>query len=530
GPEPAGGAGGTGAAEGPTDLEHLVQAMSEAAGRLGLTAPRRPWPEPLPDSVDLGDLEPAPAPAPAVPGRPPSAVLGLADDPGGQRRLPIGWDGAAGNLLLYGVAGSGTTTTLATLAWSLARRYRPDEVHLYFLDFGPGDLVALEELPHVGAVVTAHQSDRQVRLLRQLRAELDRRRQARAAGGEPSAEPAVVLLVDNWAAFAAAFDDGGPVSPREEIGRLVADGPALGLFVAITADHATAVPLAVANLVTSKLVFRLGDRHEYAGFGLTRGPAPRPGRALDVASGLEVQIARAGAAARAGARRGPRTAPPVGVLPAEVAVDALTRPGAVAPRLPDGGSVAVTVGLADATLGPAALVFRAADHASVTGPARSGKSTALCTLAAMAPADVDVIAVVPRPGSPLGAGAVGVDHVVTATAGLAGLVDPGRRQLILVDDADSVDDAGGVLAGLLGAHHPGIHVVAAARPDALRSAYGHWTRDLRRSRLGLALRPEAEDGDLFGTTLPRRHPPAPLPGRGYLVVDGAPEVIQVARP
>jgi DNA segregation ATPase FtsK/SpoIIIE, S-DNA-T family len=73
-------------------------------------------------------------------------------------------------------------------------------------------------------------------------------------------------------------------------------------------------------------------------------------------------------------------------------------------------------------------------------------------------------------------------------------------------------------------------VVAAGRSDALRSAYGHWTRDVRRSRLGLALCPEPEDGELLGATFPRRDRPAPSPGRGYLVVDGLAEVLQVARP
>jgi S-DNA-T family DNA segregation ATPase FtsK/SpoIIIE len=54
------------------------------------------------------------------------------------------------------------------------------------------------------------------------------------------------------------------------------------------------------------------------------------------------------------------------------------------------------------------------------------------------------------------------------------------------------------------------------------------------SRLGLLLQPDVDlDGDLLGTVLPRRGAVAPLaavPGRGYLVVDGRPGLVQVAAP
>ena len=57
---------------------------------------------------------------------------------------------------------------------------------------------------------------------------------------------------------------------------------------------------------------------------------------------------------------------------------------------------------------------------------------------------------------------------------------------------------------------------------------------MRRSRLGVLLQPDVDvDGDLLGTVLPRRPAMAtvaPLPGRGYLVVDGRPELVQLAAP
>ena len=47
-------------------------------------------------------------------------VVALADEPRRQTQYPVGWDLDEGNLLLFGIPGSGTTTALASLVLSLA--------------------------------------------------------------------------------------------------------------------------------------------------------------------------------------------------------------------------------------------------------------------------------------------------------------------------------------------------------------------------------------------------------------------------
>jgi S-DNA-T family DNA segregation ATPase FtsK/SpoIIIE len=73
-----------------------------------------------------------------------------------------------------------------------------------------------------------------------------------------------------------------------------------------------------------------------------------------------------------------------------------------------------------------------------------------------------------------------------------------------------------------------VHVLASARADRLRSAFRHWTTEIRRSRTGLLLRPDDLDGELLGVRLPRGGATYP-PGRGYLVTDDGLELVQVAR-
>ena len=103
----------------------------------------------------------------------------------------------------------------------------------------------------------------------------------------------------------------------------------------------------------------------------------------------------------------------------------------------------------------------------------------------------------------------------------------GESVVLFVDDAESLDDPTRALERLLASRPHGLNVVIAGRADAIRSAYGHWTAQVRRSRMGIALRPNLDaDGDIFGLALPRRLGPFP-PGRGCLIRDGDVEVIQV---
>ena len=117
-----------------------------------------------------------------------------------------------------------------------------------------------------------------------------------------------------------------------------------------------------------------------------------------------------------------------------------------------------------------------------------------------------------------------IDAVLTEVAADA------APQLVLVDDADLYEDPTHALTQLLGMRRPDLHVIAAGRADALRTNYGHWTTEIRRSRQGFALRPEDMDTELWNVSLPRHRPVHLETGRGYLVANGHPELTQGARP
>ncbi|MGH2915264.1 MAG: FtsK/SpoIIIE domain-containing protein [Solirubrobacteraceae bacterium] len=518
-----------------TDLVRLVRACGDAFA--DGPAPRRPWLQPLGRDVALDELLTL-GPARALAGDRGLVVpFALADDPEAQAQYPVGWNLGAGNLLLYGIGGSGTTTALATLALALARLSEPTALHLYALDFGAGELSALGGLPHVGAVIGASEHERQRRLLMRLHGELRVRR-----GLDPSTRaraPRVIVLLDGYGGFASEHADAAGDALRDALARIWADGPELGIHTAIAADRLGAVPTALASLAQQRLAFALADAADYAQFGLPRRSVPRffPGRAVVGGSSQVIQVGRPAGGLREAvaplARERPQEGgpPPVGVLPESLGLDALL--GVGAPAGGDAVELFLPVGIGDERLQPAGFELYDGDHAVVCGPPRSGRTTALLVLAGVVAArhpEVECSAIALRRSQLRDCPALG--RVITSADELPELVGQlrasERMQLLLIDDADTVDDSSRALSELFAAPLPRVHAIVAGRPDALRSL-GHWSVGVRRSRCGLLLMPDVSiDGQILGVTLPRRPVPPLRPGCGYRVDPGGFELIQVA--
>ncbi|HWF73831.1 MAG TPA: FtsK/SpoIIIE domain-containing protein [Solirubrobacteraceae bacterium] len=532
-----------------SDLQRLVGAARDAFSSLGDPAPRRPWLAPLEGDVGLEELLALGPPRPLAGERGLVVPLALADDPDAQAQYPVGWNLDAGNLLLYGLGGSGTTTTLATIALALADTTGPERTHIYVMDFGAGELASLASLPHVGAVTSPPEHERQRRLLRRLRGELESRRRLDSA--TRSGAPRIVVLLDGYAGFAAEHDDLAGDATRDALARVWADGPEVAIHMAISADRAGAVPNALASLAQQRLVFRLADLPDYAQFGIHRSSVPRftPGRAVIGGSGQATQVARSraplavavagrtvgdGAAGRTVGDRAPAPVPggpqPIGVLPQSVPLEAVlgaTRAGRDPWFIP--------LGIGDEQLEPAGFELYEGDHALISGTPRSGKTTALLLLAALvarAHPEYTLIGIALRPSRLRDCPELA--RVITKAEELPPLVEQLRAgvdpRLLLIDDAEMVPDEARALTALFSDSVAGLHAVVAGRADGLRSL-GHWSAGVRRSRAGLLLQPDVQtDGALLGVTLPRRPPPPVRPGCGFLVQGGGFELVQVAHP
>jgi S-DNA-T family DNA segregation ATPase FtsK/SpoIIIE len=513
-----------------TDLSLLVDACRAAADRLGIKPPQPPWLPPLPTLLTLDDLPAATVDA----GEIPSLVFGLCDVPETQSRRPLSFDVTSStHLMVLGSARSGRTTALRALAAAVARTTSPDDVHLYAIDPGAG-LGSLLALPHTGAVVGREGPERVERLLTWLAAEVTRRQAAlgaaghaglaeqRAAAAPADRLPHLLLMLDRWEAFVAAYQDLDAGRLIDLLYRLLREGPAAGLHVVLTADR-TGLVGRVSSMVENRLVLRLADRGDYAGAGLPTRLVPEDlpaGRGWWLAGApLTAQVALLdpdprGPALEAMAGSPATTAPPhrIEPLPDRVAL------------APVAGAVVLGVG-GDELL---PMTLDLTDGFVIAGPPRSGRSTALMTIALQCTGR-RVVAVAPRP-SPLRE--LPLCHVdLEATYDLEGLLrEP--TDVLLVDDAELLVDS--PLAFLLEQavrtmRDTGLAVVVAGTTDQLVTGYRGFVVDLRRSRSGLLLSPQSPgDGDLLGVRLSRAVGGDVHPGRGLLCRRGETTPVQVA--
>jgi S-DNA-T family DNA segregation ATPase FtsK/SpoIIIE len=391
----------------------------------------------------------------------------------------------------------------------------PNQLQVYVID-GSGALSDLAAWPVVGAVIEPADLDRAARLVRHLHETLAVRRRSDVSG------PVVLFVVDAVESVMAAVDGSPDPTLRERLTRTILEGPAQGVVPVLSAVRPGAVPSSLLSSITERLYFRLADPLDYSLVGRSTRDLPdlswgrgfdRDGHLIQIGRISDVSI-REVAARAAGARRPPA----IDVLPDRVPLDLLS---AVAPG--GSGEPFVPVGVGDRDLGPVGFYLNEGDHVLIAGPARSGRTTALMSIGSLAAAAGFEVVVLGRPDSPLRQLDVLVVDSPAELVAKAG----GRRVLTLIDDAERVDHP--AIIDLVRGEGP--NVIAAGRADVLRGMYQHWTRDVRRCRLGLALRPQSDvDGELWQMQFPRRGPTFRQPGRGYLVSGGEVEVVQVAAP
>ena len=565
-----------------TDLTVLVGAVRAANEKLGLPPQHSPWLPPLPTSILLADL---PAAGDTLAGHAdgdaavaadarttaagreshllPLVPYAVDDLPTLQVRRAAVIDFASfGHNLAGGAPRSGRSQYLRTIAGSAASRVSCADLHIYGIDCGNGALLALTALPHCGAVVTRTQAERATRLIRRLSQEVARRQELLSAGGfanitEQRAAvpvldrlPHLLVLIDRWEGFTTSLSELHHGDLQDKIQQLLAEGASAGVHLIITGDHKL-LGGRISAATEDKIGFRLTDKAEFASIGVSSRKVPGdmlPGRALRNETGTETQVAllapdasgqgQAAALAAIGEHAAARAAglPPqrrpfrVDVLPGRITFgDAWQIRDPAMARRPLFGLVGV--GGDELTgLGPDLATGAAAF--TIAGPMRSGRSTALVSMArSFLAAGSQVALVTPRP-SPLRDLACQPGVVATfesaaiSSADLSSAVDrftgPG---VVLIDDAEMTKEceAGEQLSQIVtfGADQQRA-VVCAGSPDALFVGFGTWLLAAKKARRGLLLSPrDFTDGDLVGVLLPRDLTGGPVqPGRGYLHLGG----------
>ena len=532
------------------DIDRIVATVTAAASIGGVPAPRKPWLKTLATSYSLERLKQR---------SDTEIVLGVMDDPDNQRQVTEYFrPDTDGNLLYVGAGGSGKTTALRSLALAAAITPRSGPVHVYGLDFAGGGLGSLEPMPNVGSVITGDDEERVVRLISWLSGRIEDRAVRYSAvradtltayrelSGNVS-EPRLLLLLDGFSAFRAEYESSTLLLPTyQAFQRMLIDGRAVGIHVAVTADRPSAVPSSISTAFQRKVVLRLSEDDGYLAMGVPRdilNPASPPGRCVQVDQPQELQLAILGQEANAAAQArvteelakeltGLHQVHPERIRSLPTIVTAAELPHSLAGR--------PVLGVADSTLEP--IGFKPSGTLLLSGPAQSGRSSAVRWLAESvrrASPEVPLVHLTGRP-SPLsgldlwrvtGTGIADVTTKLEKLTEIAG--SPAGDEPAIAIFVEYVTDFVGTpaeqgLTDLVKACRRNGQLIVGEGEASTWSGLWSLITEMRAARTGLLLQPDQHDGEtLLRTPLPRIRAGANPPGRGFWVAGGKAVKVQV---
>ena len=543
-----------------SEMEHVVAAL-EAVG----DAPARPvWLAPLPDSIRLHSSDQV---DPTSTGWL-TVEVGVEDDPRRQRQSPytLDFSGARGNLAVLGGPRSGKSSMLQTLVGALALTHSPHHVQIYGIDFAGGGLHMLEDLPHVGAVLSRSHKQEIAKLLRRLRRLLEERaglfrdhrltsmnefHRLRDSGVISDELGEVFVVIDNWGAMCTELT----ADQMEVVTEVFSTGLHHGVHLVTATPRYQDIKLGMRDAISGRFEFRLTDPIDSEiDRTLSRSlPTDVPGRGIGHdARIVQVSLPRLesggfddiAAMCRVRWPDAP-SAPPVRVLPTVVRSSELTPT-----ELP-------SIGIEEHRLSPHTFdLFGTDPHLLVFGDSESGKTNALAqiiqSMTQAYTADQLQIAVVDYRRRL--AGAVPESHrlgfaatpesaaVIASRVGtdLSGRLLPddvsvlrhaGPALVVVVDDYDLVAGAAGNPLSPLVDHVAqgrdlGLHLVLARRVGgATRSSFEPLFQRVREvGTPGLILSGDPGEGPLIGGVKATIRPP----GRGTWVGRGRVTEVQVA--
>ncbi len=554
----------------------LIATIGDQLARYGPRAPQLwlpPLDEPIPLTAVLARA--------GVPQRQWRWPLGEIDKPFEMRRDPLVFDAtsSAGNMVIHGGPKSGKSTALQTFILSAASLHSPRDVTFYCLDYGGGQLRALQDLAHVGSVASALEPERIRRTFGELEQLLLSRQRREVFRDKHGSAPddgfgEVFLVIDNLYAFGRdntdQFNTRNPLLAK--VTEFVNVGLAYGIHVIITTPSWLEVPLAMRDGLGLRLELKLHDARDsnVRVVGALRRPADavphdQPGRGLTMAAEHFLFAApELDEVAAINARHPGVSAPPVRLLPANLAPDAV---GALYR-----GPEQVVIGQREEDLAPVVLDFTENPLLMVFGDNKSGKTTLLRhiirTIREHSSADQVAFTVLDRrlhlvdePLFPDNEYTANVDRIIPAMLGLSSLIESrrppvglsaaelsrwtyqGHTHYVIIDDVDQVPDSPAMSGPYIGqrpwtpligqlsqAGDLGLRVIVTAR--ATGSGHALMTNpllrrfnDLQATTLMLAGNPQ-DSGKIRGQRFGR------LPaGRAILLGDSdSPTYVQLVNP
>ena len=284
------------------------------------------------------------------------------------------------HILILGSPGSGRTSALRTIA--VAAGYCTYPTHVYCIDLGSRRLAPLEDLSHVGVVITESDIQKASDLLTQINDEIRRRDELLGRQRVNSIDelddvlPAMLLLIDNWRAFSRLSESDRSVATV--FNEILAKGGSTGLKVIVAGDHE--FDLSLSRSFAEKFLLYFNDQTPYLRYGVELDRIPShmvSGRAMQMSSGDIIQFAEVSQIETSILPSHPSWSKPMTLagLPDRVPLSALPA------REESEKPFVVSIGVAGSRNEPLVVDLQEAGAILVSGPPKAGRSSLLEAIA-----------------------------------------------------------------------------------------------------------------------------------------------------
>lgn len=302
-----------------TQMDAVLERIYEVSGEHGMAHSKPLWLPEMRSQIFFGDIdlfrdasvrEGRYANAPEGIG----VILGMADDVNNQRYIPYVVNLAQiRNMMIVGLAGTGKTTAVQSMVYSLASQYDPEHLHIYILSLTSQTLGNLAAYPQVGDIAFENDVIEIKRFINMLEAEETRRSDLFAQASTDSyieynrsqrlqglpEEPAIVVFVDRFEQLKSMLANDEAYTNR--LHTLIREGSGRGIHFVVTALSKNEVPSKLHPFFGG-IALQLKERADYSDVVGKRIPyemppiATFPGRCIGLMNEapFEIQLALGG--------------------------------------------------------------------------------------------------------------------------------------------------------------------------------------------------------------------------------------------
>ncbi|MGL5042162.1 MAG: type VII secretion protein EssC [Culicoidibacterales bacterium] len=251
-----------------TELEAIIGFLADYTKKHKIEKLPQPWLPPLERrfvvsspgfEVLWGEQKPAMA-----------VEIGVVDQPHIQAQNPFLLDLSKDlHAVVLSSPGFGKSTTLQTITMQLARIMRPDQLHVYLLDFGTNGLLALKHLPHVADTMRVDNEAKIGKFARRISAEIKARKEKLSKFSVASLRqyeqasglelPSIIIVIDNYDVIRDTNFSEGLEALNLQISR---EGGSVGIHLLLGATSFNAIRMTMSPNIKLRLMQFMHDSAE----------------------------------------------------------------------------------------------------------------------------------------------------------------------------------------------------------------------------------------------------------------------------